>query len=221
MKEKRKYVKTKIGINPHVFLFRQKSNPKHSRKVFGTGIDDTPKAWAVHAKVAVPGRNYLRHITEWFEKSLWSKHEPLVKRREGFLAGTPFAPSAKAIETPIEETPKPTMESPKNSPPPITFVDDDDDTEEIPVAAVAPPKLVSKLGPKGLNEEYPGEYNPRAHKEQIAGKEEDLIVFDDIVNSNYIAQQRRNKLMQLRAKQEGRGVRPSPANPIVAGFEPG
>jgi len=41
------------------------------------------------------------------------------------------------------------------------------------------------------------------------------------VNSNYIAQQRRNKLMQLRAKQEGRGIRPSPAMPIVSGFEPG
>ena len=113
------------------------------------------------------------------------------------------------------------MEAPKPAPA-ITFVDDDDDTEEIPVAAVAPPATkVSKLGPKGLNEEYPGEYNHRAHKDQIAGKEEDLIVFDDIVNSNYIAQQRRNKLMQLRAKQEGRGIRPSPAMPIVSGFEPG
>jgi hypothetical protein len=221
---KRKYVKRKMGANPLVFSFRQKSNPDHIRMVRGHHMDDTPLSWAVHTRVVTPGRNYIRHITEWFEKSLWATAEPKVKRRRAYTESKPFVAPVASV-TPPEDAPahppRPTRESPKNEPPPITLVDDEDDTEEIPVAAVIPVKAAPKSDPFDINAEMPGEYNPRAHKEKVAGDPEDLVVFDALVDSNFIAQQRRNKLAALRAREQGRVLRTTPNNPIVSGFEPG
>jgi hypothetical protein len=219
----RKYVKRKMGANPLVFSFRQKSDPDHLRWVRGKRMDDTPLAWAVHFSVVTPGRNYIRHMTEWFEKAMWTVAEPQVKRRRRYTEQKPFEPPVTSMspeKAPEPATPaRPVKESPKNAPPPITLVDDDDDTEEIPVVAVAPP--AKTVGTVDINEEMPNEYNPRAHKENIAGKVEDLVVFDALRDSNFIAQERKNKLMALRARAEGRVLRTNPLNPIVSGFEPG
>lgn len=222
-KPKRKYVKAKTDINPMVYTFIYRTNENHRRSVHAHRMDETPLSYAVHQKVVMPGKNYLRHITEWFEKALWTYHEPTRPRRKRVVAAAkPFEPPK--MEAPVEEPKpvRPTRESPKNAPPPITFVDDDDDTEEIPVAAVAPPKPTApKADPMDPNVELPTEYNPRAHKELAAGAPEDLIVFDAMVDANFIAQQRRNRLMALQAKQMGRVLKTTPNNPIVSGFEPG
>lgn len=222
-KPKRAYNKAKTTINPMTYTFIYRTNTKHRRSVHAHRMDETPLSYAVHQKVTMPGKNYLRHITEWFEKALWAYHEPNRPRRKRVAEAKPFEPPK--MEAPVEAPkpiPHPTMESPKNAPPPITLVDDDDDTAEIPVASVKPAAPVAaKADPLDPNVELPTEYNPRAHKELAAGAPEDLIVFDAMVDANFIAQQRRNRMMALQAKQMGRVLKTTPNNPIVSGFEPG
>lgn len=215
----RQYLQHKRGVNPVLVAFRQKAKPDHWRSVHCYRVDDTELAWAVHQKMPTK-KGYVRQITEWFEKSMWDRLPASTNRKKNKV------PLPVAFEHPVKltapmaepEVPvRPKRESPKNPPPPIMLDEDEDETDEIPVASVAP----AASGPRKTvsdREELPGEYNPRAHPEKPLGEPEDLIVFDDLVAQNFIAQQRKNKLLQLRSRQR---LTATPGQPIVTGFEPG
>src|ERR1700690_1176942 len=102
---------------------------------------------------------------------------------------------------------------PKSPPPAIPLAEDDEeDDPNLPVPPVSPPSTpTGRLGVISDRAEYPKEYNPRAHPEQAAGKIEDLVVFDDLVNANFIAARRKEKLEQLRHRAR---VIPTQADPL-------
>jgi hypothetical protein len=213
--------KERLAVNPMTARFRLRTKPTHYKMVKCHRIDNTKAGWACHTKVFVPGQHYVRHITEWFQPSVWeylehgyvNPQKRTLKKRAAKAAAE--AAALAAAEQPAEPE-RPKQESPKNPPPPIMLDEDEDITEEIPVASVtAHPSSPKKYSDK---EEVPGEYNPRAHPEKVMGAPDDLIVFDDLVSQNYIASQRKMKLEQLRHRQRIMGT---PGQPIVSGFEPG
>lgn len=207
------------AANPMTARFRLRTKPTHYKLVKCHRIDNTQAGWACHSKVLVPGQTYIRHITEWFQPSIWEYLEHgYVNPQKRTLKKRAAAAAAKAAAEQPQEPVRPTQESPKNPPPPITFEEDDDITEEIPVASVTQhPSAPKKYSDK---EEVPGEYNPRAHPREVMGKEEDLIVFDDLVSQNFIAQQRKMKLAQLRHRTKVTPTRGDPDG-VAVGFEPG
>lgn len=192
------------GVNPLKASFRLKSNPSHRRLVRCHRIDQTTAGWACHQKVFVPGQKYIRHITEWFQPELWDY----------------FGKSYVTVLAPLKEVvakEKKIKKAPAAQSVPKAMDQKDDDAPEPVVASLPAPTTIKKAVPND-KEEMPGEYNPRAHPEKALGDPEDLIVFSDMVDANFIAQQRRNKLMQLRARQKIAGT---PGQPIVSGYEPG
>jgi len=244
--------------NPLQATFRFKSIPSHYRMVRCHRMDETPTSWACHVKVYTRGRKYVRHMTEWFEKSLWdfqkkgyrksvllpkgkptceSPAAPIVETKTATpttapTAAPPASASKWAEENPAlaamhtgEETPAPAPK-PKSPPPAITFADDDEDDQPVQMVPAVPAPTTSgvKAG-ISIQAEYPQEYNPRAHPKEIAGKIEDLVVFDDLVNQNFINQRRKEKLMLLQARRQGMGasVTPTMADKlgVRSGFEPG
>jgi hypothetical protein len=220
-KVKRPYVQRKKGCNPMQARFRLRSNANHERLIRCHRVDDLELSWACHQKIFTKGQNYVKHVTEWFEKALWEN----VSR--GYVAPKkpkvekPFEPPKEA-KAPADAPPRmdesrdprpQKTESPKNPPPPI----DEDDEPTAPLPPGTSPIIAGRQKQKyDIKEEAPGEYNPLAHKENLYGKPEDLIVLDEMVDSNYIAQRRKEKLLDMKRRQ--RVVdQVSPMNPCVSG----
>lgn len=246
--------------NPLTVSFLQISNPRHRRTIYCHRLDDTGESWACHQKLHAPGHVYVRHVTEWFQKSLWKrvvrnafqeksvqknvvankmpggrKRERRVVEQVVARVTSEKAPAPRVV-APVkswaEENPSLAAMSPDTAVklsqaprPAIMFVDDEDDGSVSAMPSAPAQGVQTTSGPRKVisdREEMPGEYNPRAHPEKALGDPEDLVVFQDMVAANFIAQQRRNKLAQMRARQQGHsGISVSPTNPIATGFEPG
>ena len=81
-------VKRKRGVNPINAIFRERANPTKYRLVRCDRIDETPDSWACHQKLFFKGHHYVRHVTEWFQKSFFEhvKHEYRKSRQVRVVA---------------------------------------------------------------------------------------------------------------------------------------
>jgi hypothetical protein len=137
--------------------------------------------------------------------SSWAEENPILAAMHGEEASVPKVPTLL----------------PKSPPPAIMLVPDDesDVVEGAPPPQPSPGPAAAPSSKTGnIKVDLPGEYNPLAHPEKAFGALEDLVVFDEMVNSNFIASQRKMKLMKIQAESHRRLV-PTRNNPIVTGAE--
>ena len=144
-----------------------------------------------------------------FPAKYWCTKEEWEKRKEA-MPSLPKTPAPAVLVAPAATVPDPVATAPPPTLPPspeaekkLTFTSlEDEEVSPSEMAALDKPKVAVR--PLSLDEELPGEYNPKAHaKDKFAlGKPEDLVMFTSTVEKNLIDQEAKRKIAQMQHRKE-------------------
>jgi hypothetical protein len=144
-----------------------------------------------------------------FPAKYWCTREEWEKRKEAREKSLPKTPApavlvapAATVSAPVATAPPPTLPA-LPEPETMTFTPpDEENVSQAELAALVAPRVA--VAPVSLDEEMPGEYNPKAHvKDKFAfGKPEDLLHFDDSVAKSLIDQEAKRRIEIARHRGE-------------------